>query len=364
MAGCKQTPARRAALPRRAALALSIILALLAVRGVQAAELQVFNLLDFQFENGAILSDLRIGYETSGTLSPSRDNAILLIHGTSNNRHAFDAVIGPGKTFDTDRYFVITADAIGGGDSSSPRDDGLGQDFPRYTMRDIANAFHALVTKQFGIPALRALYGTSMGAFVGLEWGIHYPDAAKGLILAVPTERADANFRLTIDIMAATIALDPEWQGGRYNTHNPIEGLRHAGAGYYPWVVSAPYLARISAKELASELETAARRFAEWDANSLVWRYAASREHDVAAPFGGDLKKALAQVTAATLVLPSASDRLLDLAGARRLRDGITNAAYAEIPSDRGHSAARAVPESSEWDFIDRQVRDFLGRLK
>ena len=105
------------------------MLALLAACGVQAAELQVYNLLDFQFENGAILSDLRIGYETSGTLSASRDNAILLIHGTSNNRHAFDAVIGPGKTFDTDRYFVITADAIGGGDSSSPRDDGLARIF-------------------------------------------------------------------------------------------------------------------------------------------------------------------------------------------------------------------------------------------
>ena len=89
------------------------------------AESQIFNIYDFQFESGAVLSELRVAYETQGKLNTGRDNAILLVHGTVGDRHAFDPIIGPGKTFDTDKNFIITIDAIGGGESSSPKH-GLG----------------------------------------------------------------------------------------------------------------------------------------------------------------------------------------------------------------------------------------------
>jgi homoserine O-acetyltransferase len=285
-----------------------------------------------------------------------------LVHGTSGDRHSFDPLIGPGKTFDTDKNFVITVDAIGGGDSSSPKD-GLGQDFPRYTIRDMMTAQHALVTRELELATLRAVGGSSMGSFVSLEWGIHHPEMVRSLILLVPAPKAEANFQLTVDLMTSVIALDPEWQGGRY-THNPVEGLRLAGMHYYPWVVSAPYLDRLSAKRLAKELEESARSFGNWDANSLVLRYAASRAHDVSAPFGGNMTMALAQITAPTLVLPSASDRLLGLNGARRIRDEVKHASYAEIPSDLGHRAARPAPGTPETDFVDRQIRAFLAKVE
>jgi homoserine O-acetyltransferase/O-succinyltransferase len=326
------------------------------------AEPKVFLVYDFEFENGSVLPELRVAYDTHGKLSPGRDNAILLIHGTSGGRHAFDPLIGPGKTFDTDKNFVITVDAIGGGDSSSPKD-GLGQDFPRYTIRDMMAAQHALVTQGLELATLRAVGGSSMGSFVGLEWGIHHPEMVRSLILLCPTPKAEPNFQLTVDMMTSVIALDPEWEGGRY-THNPVEGLRLAGILYYPWVVSSPYLDRLPAKRLAKEIEDSARAFADWDANSLVLRYAASRAHDVSAPFGGDMKTALAQIVSPTLVLPSASDRLLGLDGARRIRDDVKQASYAEIPSDLGHRAARPVPGTPETDFIDRQIRAFLAKIE
>ena len=332
------------------------------VAGAARAEPQIFNVYDFAFEDGSILPELRVAYETHGQLGAGRDNAILLLHGTSGNRHSFEAMIGPGKTFDTDKYFVITVDAIGGGDSSSPKD-GLGQDFPRYTIRDMMAAQHALVTRGLELTTLRAVCGSSMGSFEALEWGIHHPEMVRSLILLVPSPRAEANFQLTVDLMTSVIALDPEWQGGRY-THNPVEGLRLAGMLYYPWVVSTSYLERLPAKRLAKELEESARSFGNWDANSLVLRYAASRAHDVAAPFGGDMTTALSQVTAPTLVLPSVSDRLFGLDGARRIRDGVKQAIYAEIPSDLGHRAARPAPDTPETDFIDRQIRAFLAKIE
>jgi len=326
------------------------------------AEPQTFLLYDFEFENGSVLPELRVAYETQGKLNAGRDNAILLVHGTMGDRHAFDSTIGPGKTFDTEKNFVITVDAIGGGDSSSPKD-GLGQDFPRYTIRDMMAAQHALVSRGLELSTLRAVGGSSMGSFVSLEWGIHHPEMVRSLILLVPSPKAEANFQLTIDLMTSVIALDPEWQGGRYS-HNPVEGLRLAGMLCYPWLVSAPYLDRVPAKRLVKEVEEIARSFGNWDGNSLVLRYAASRAHDVSAPFGGDMTTALAQITAPTLILPSASDRLLGLDDAGRIRDGVKQASYAEIPSDLGHRAARPAGGTPEGDFIDRQIRAFLAKVE
>jgi homoserine O-acetyltransferase len=324
-----------------------------------AAEL--YTVYDFTFEDGSVLPDLRVAYETQGSLAPARDNAVLLMPGAVIDRHVFDPLIGPGKVFDTDKYFVITVDPLGGGESASPAD-GLGQEFPRYTIRDMMEAQYALVTRGLGIARLHALLGLSMGSFVALEWGVHHPESLAGLILLAPSPRADAGFRLTVDLISSTIALDREWQGGRY-AHNPVEGLRHAGMLFYPWAVSSAYLDRIAPREVARELAAAARAFAAWDANSLVLRFAAYRGHDIAAPYEGDLRGALARLTAPTLLLASPGDRLVGADGARRIRDGIDRPSYAEIPSDLGHRAVRAPPGTPEGDFIERQLRGFLAAL-
>ncbi len=340
---------------------LVLVLALCAAVGARA-ETQTFLTYDFEFEDGSVLPELRVAYETQGKLDAGRDNAILLLHGASGGLHDFDSAIGPGKTFDTNKYFVITVDAIGGGGSSSPKD-GLGQDFPRYSIRDMMAAQHALVSRGLELATLRAIGGSGMGSFASLEWGIHHTEMVRSLILLVPSPNAGPNFRLVIDLMTAAIALDPEWEGGRY-THNPAEGLRLAAMVHYPWTVSDGYLDRLLPSQLARELEESARSYSRWDANSLVLRYAASRAHDISAPFAGDMTVALSQVAAPALILPSVSDRLLGLNGARRIRDGLKRVTYAEIPTDLGHRAGRAALETPEGDFIDRQIRAFLAKVE
>lgn len=326
------------------------------------AEPVLFSILDFQFEDGTVLPDVHVAYQTQGTLSPARDNAILLIPGASGSRHAFDAAIGPGKTFDTDKYFVIAADPLGGGDSSAPAD-GMGQDFPRYTIRDIMTAEAALVTQGLQLSSLRAVCGSGMGSDVALELAVHHPELVRGVVLLAPSPASDRGLQLVLDLLTSIVTLDPEWQGGRYS-HNPIEGLRHAGMLYYPWTVTAGYIDRITQQRLDRELAQAARSFADWDANALVLRYGAYRAHDLAAPFNGDLGGALARVVAPVLLLPSAGDRLVGVGGAKRIRDGVKQVVYAEIPGDLGHSAVRAVPETAAWDFIDARIRAFLADLK
>ncbi|HYM71853.1 MAG TPA: alpha/beta fold hydrolase [Stellaceae bacterium] len=326
------------------------------------AESQVFSLYDFPFEDGTILPELRIAYETHGTLSAARDNAIVLLHDTINDHHAFDALTGPGKLFDTDKYFVIAADAIGGGESSSPTD-GKGQDFPRYTIRDMMTAEYGLVSKGLGLTQVRAIVGRSMGAFIALEWAVQHPEMPRSVVLLAPSARSEANYQVVIDLMISTVALDPEWEGGRY-AHNPVEGLRRAGMIYYPWAVSADYLNGIAPRRLAQESGATANSFADWDANALVLRYAACRGHDVTAPFANDMRAALARATMPVLLLPSASDRLIGASAARRLRDALPHPTYAEIPTELGHRAIAAIPDTPEGNFIDHAIRAFLATVK
>lgn len=346
--------------PNRAGLAAFLALALVLSGGAaRSGEPAIYTIQDFKFENGSVLPELHIAYETHGKLSPAGDNAIVAMPGARGGRDALAPLIGPGKALDTNKYFVITADAIGGGGSSSPAD-GAGQDFPRYTIRDMMEAQQALIVNGLKLTRLRAVVGRSMGAFIALEWAIHHPTMMQSVVLIAPSPKAEANFQIVIDVMNSVITLDPEWQGGHYE-HNPQEGLRRAGIVYYPWDVSAAYLERVQGKRLGEEMEATAKSFAAWDANSLVFRYAACRAHDVAAPYGGDLGTALKQIRAPVLILSSASDRLLGLSGTRRIRDGVKHAIYVEIPSDMGHRGLGENAEPGEAAIIAREIGGFLA---
>ena len=321
-------------------------------------EERVFTLPEFSFESGERIRELKVGYASHGRLSAAKDNAVLLVPGTANTRHSADGYIGPGNALDPDHDFIIAVDAIGAGTSSSPAD-GLGGDFPRYSIRDMVKAEHALIAA-LGVTRLKAVVGASMGAFQALEWGIAHPAAAERLVLLVPSTRAGNVFRSVVKAAIEAIQLDPAWNGGRY-TRQPLAGLRAAGRIYYPWTVADAYLEQLTPQALEEELAGTVERAAAWDAWSFIRRYEASSSHDVSLPFGGDMAKALARVRAATLVLPSATDRLLGVETAREIARRVPRARYAEIPSARGHLGWRAVPGSAETRFIVDSVAGFLS---
>ena len=293
---------------------------------------------EFMFENGQTLKQMKIGYVTHGKLNAARDNAILIGHGASGNRHSYTAYIGPGKLYDTSRYFIIAPDAIGGGLSTGPRD-ALGPDFPHYTIRDIMHAEHDLVMRGLGLSHLLAVQGSSMGAQVAIEWGVNYPDFMTGLVLHAPSARANIQFKLIVDAAAATLRLDPKFQAGRY-TEPPLAGLRAAGLIYFPWVTSDDYIETLKTPQ---EYEAARTQmstiYEKWDANGLLLRYAAARVHDISKPFAGDMKAALSRVKAKALVMPCSTDRTLPAFLAKEIADGVAGATYVELKSPRGHMA-------------------------
>src|SRR5271170_3941911 len=142
-------------------------------RTVQAQQEGTFVIPEFRFEKGGELADMKVGYITWGKLNEAKDNTLLILPATNAPKAWAAYHIGPGKTFDSDKYFIVGVDPIGSGTSSKPSD-GLGPKFPKYTIRDMVRAQYQLLTKQFGLSQARAIGGASMGSFQSVEWGVTY----------------------------------------------------------------------------------------------------------------------------------------------------------------------------------------------
>lgn len=323
-----------------------------------AGDEQVRELGRFEFEAGGALENLKLGYVTHGKLNAARDNAILLVPGTANTRHSADGYIGKGNALDPETHFIIAVEAIGSGTSSQPAD-GLRGGFPRYNIRDLVRSQCALV-RALGIARLKAVIGASMGGFQGLEWAIHAPERVESAILIVPAARAGNIFRTVVRTALEAVRLDPLWQNGDY-TAQPKAGLRAAGRIYYPWTVTDAYLDALDGDTLERDIANTTERAAQWDAWNFIRRYECSASHDVTAPFGGDLQRALSRVRSRLLVLPTTTDRLLGTANARAIAQGVPGAEYFEVPSERGHLGWRGIAGTPETAFIAEKVRNFLA---
>jgi homoserine O-acetyltransferase/O-succinyltransferase len=319
---------------------------------------------DFTFENGATMKNMKVGYSTWGALNKEGTNAVLVTHATNGIRKSFERYIGPGKAFNTDNYFVIAVDAIGAGLSSAPAEM-KGMSFPRYSIRDMVKAQYELVHTGLKLNSLLAVGGPSMGSFQALEWGIHYPDFVKGLICIVPGAKASKNFHAIVDAMVATVQLDPNWKGGEYEK-NPVEGLKRAGMIFVTWLRSDAFFEALKTPE---EYQTAlmffGNAYATWDARNWMYRYFASREHDVSKPFNGNMAEALGRIKAKVLLMPSASDRLIPPVNAKEIQKLVKSAVYAEIPSILGHLAYFPPKDDSpEYAFVSSHIAEFLGGIK
>lgn len=320
---------------------------------------QSFELGQFQFENGESTDSLRIGYTAYGTLNSSRSNLLVITPGTANTRHSAAGYIGPGRAFDTNKFFVVATDAIGAGTSSKPSD-GLFGNFPKYNIRDLVNAQYAFIRSAFGVNKIAYLAGASMGAFQALEWSIQYPDSLKNAILMVPATRAGNIFRAAVKAAIEAVRLDPEWRNGKYSTQ-PAAGLCLAGRLYFPWTVTDSYIAGLSEPKFEQELQRTVTRATQWDAWDFIRRYEASASHDIGEKFSGNIALALSRVKARLLILPSSTDRLLPVKMAQEIASHVVNATYCEIPSELGHLAWRPVAGATESQIITKKIQTFIA---
>jgi homoserine O-acetyltransferase/O-succinyltransferase len=217
-------------------------------------EKRTFELPSYTTTGGATIRRVRVGWESYGTLNEAKDNAILVTHFFSANSHAagryhaddpepgyWDAIIGPGKPLDTDRYFVLSSDTLVNLNAKDPNtvttgpasiDPGTGRpygmSFPVVTIRDFVNVQKALLDS-LGIRALHAVVGASMGSLQALEWASAYPDWVRRVVVAIGGAEENAFLIGWLNLWAAPIRLDPDWNGGDYHGRaEPVRGLTEA----------------------------------------------------------------------------------------------------------------------------------------
>ena len=328
-------------------------------------------------ESGARLPHLRIAYETYGTLNRDRSNAILVCHALSGDAHAagiseedgrkgwWEIAIGPGKAFDTGRYFVICSNVLGGckgttGPSSVNPETGkpYGIAFPVVTIRDMVAVQKKLID-HLGIPHLFAVAGGSMGAMQVLRWCVDYPELVKKAVVIAASGASTAQQIAFNEVGRRAIMADPAWNGGDYyGKESPVQGLAVARmVGHITYLsdesMHAKFGRRLQAREepgfdfstefqvesyLHHQGDSFTRRF---DANSYLYITKAIDYFDLARD--GSLIQGLAPVRAKVLVVGISSDWLYPAYQQQEIVSALTandrDARYCEIRSRHGHDA-------------------------
>lgn len=312
---------------------------------------------DLRLESGQVIRECRIGYRTFGALNADRSNAVLFPTWFTGNSAQLADLAGPGKLVDTARWFVIAVDALGNGVSSSPSNSRLQprMRFPRFTIRDMVNSQHTLLTKHLGIQRLRAVVGSSMGGMQAFEWMVAYPDFVELAVPLVGTPQQTSYDLLLWGTEQKAIELDPAWNKGEYR--KPPERAMRTVAGIHALAISTPtHRNRATPREafpayLAETEKTALERF---DANNWIRQLQAMMSHDIARAWGGDLARAAERVRARALVVVALQDHMVNpqpaLAFARLLQSPTV-----EINSDCGHGAV-----GCEMETVRPRVAAFL----
>lgn len=357
--------------------------------------------IDLEF--GGALADVRVAYETWGSLNESHDNAILVEHALTGDAHAagsaapgqptrgwWDSLIGPGRTLDTDHWFVVCTNVLGGCQGTtgpaSPAPDGrpYGSRWPRITTRDQVNV-EARVADHLGIDRFAAVIGGSMGGMRALEWLLMYPDRVGSGVLLATSAAATADQIGTQTAQIHAITTDPNWRGGDYydQQYGPDHGLgvarRFAHLTYRtPSELDLRFGRDHQSGEdahgpTAAGRHVSAGRFAvqgyldhhadklvnRFDAGSYVALSDAMSTHDVGRGRGGRAD-ALAQITVPVRVGGLDTDRLYPLSLQQQLADEIPGCPGLDvIETPFGHDAFLI-----EHDQVAAIIGDLLAQMR
>ena len=332
---------------------------------------ECFNIGDLVLEEGGTIRNCQIAYATFGTLSAAKDNAILVptwFSGTSKIME--QAYIGPGRALDPEKYFIVVANQIGNGLSTSPHNTAwpLGMaNFPKVRIGDDVVAQQRLLKGQFGIESLALVVGGSMGAQQTYEWAVRFPDAVKRAAPIAGTAKNTPHDFLYTQSLCDAITSDPAW--GRRLVRAAARGARGpapafaavGGDGLQHRVLQAGAVAAV-------RLLVGRRPDAEFPGRDLPadgperpavhGLEMAARRREPAIP-GGDLAKALARITAKTVVMPISTDMFFppaDCAAEQRL---IPKGELKVIDSLWGHIALFGL-DAGYIEQVDRALKQLL----
>ncbi len=331
-------------------------------------------------DSGQSIAPLQIAYQTYGTLNAGRTNAVLVCHALTGDQHVandnpvtgkpgwWENLIGPGRIIDTDRFFVICSNVVGGclgttGPASTNPATGrpYALDLPVVTIRDMVRA-QAMLVDHLGIDTLFAVIGGSMGGMQVLEWASTYKNRVFAAMPIATAAKHSAQNIAFHEVGRQAVMADPAWAGGRYRDEGrrPEKGLSVARMAAHITYLSEPALQRKFGRryqdrdaptfsfdadfQVESYLRHQGSTFVErFDANSYLYLTRAMDYFDLAADHGGVLAKAFEGSKTRFCVVSFTSDWLFPTADSRALVHALNASgapvSFVEIDSDKGHDA-------------------------
>lgn len=351
-------------------------------------------------KSGAVLPQYHLTYETYGELNAAKTNAVLICHALSGNHHVagrysaddkypgwWDNLIGPGKPLDTNKFFVIGLNNLGGCHGSSGpssvdplTDKPYSATFPVVTVEDWVES-QARLLDYLGIEQLAAVIGGSLGGMQALHWNIVYPERVRHAFVIASAPNLTAQNMAFNEVARQAIITDPEFFDGDYYNHGtvPRRGLRIARMlGHITYLSDDVMGEKFGRKlrhgdvkysfdvefEMESYLRYQGDKFAgEFDANTYLRMTRALDYFDPALDYEGDLSKALSRAQAKFVVISFTTDWRFSPARSREivkaLLDNALPVKYAEVTSDHGHDAF-LMPDPYYHDIM----RAYLEQIK
>jgi len=367
---------------------------------------KLFSKKSFEFDSGEHLNNLTVAYQTYGKLNGSGDNAILICHALTGNAHAsgivtdvelentesveylnkynkinsgktgwWDALIGSGKTFDTDKYFIISSNILGSCyGTSGPvsknkiRNERYGLNFPSVTVRDMVRVQKELI-EYLNVSSLVTVAGGSLGGMQVLEWAAMYPELLQSII-PIATSAAHSAWAIAINKIAKdAIMNDINWNSGNY-LEQPIVGLSQAREiamiSYRTFSsFNNRFRRKIQTKEnsktqfqIESYLNYQGKKLVNrFDANTYIYLANAMDMHDLGKD-RGTVKHVLERINIPALCIGIDSDLLYPAEEQKEIAMQLKNSNYREIKSFNGHDAFLI-----EFDQLENIIKPFLKYL-
>ena len=354
----------------------------------------------FALEGGGVLRNLTVAYETWGELNAERSNAVLICHALTGDAHAqgpsgpgqpsggwWEELIGPGRALDTNRYFLVCSNVLGGcqgttGPASPHPEDGepYGSRFPVISIRDMVRAQRHLAD-ELGVDRWLTVIGGSMGGMQALEWGVLFPGRVRSLVAIASTAAASAQQIAWSAVGRMAVANDPNWRGGDYYDAPPGQGP-HAGLALARQIAQIHYRSEeVFADRFGRETLVPLDRFEPWtkfqvesyldyhgdklvrrfDANTYLLLNRAMDFHDLARG-RGCVEAALARIDVPVCTMSISTDTLYPPYQQNALRDMLaaqgTPVTHVVVDSAHGHDGFLV-----EHDQVGAGVAKFLASV-